>query len=207
MPRPANQHSDETFAIAAFTELGLAMIAILLGSLFGPNVREHIPRWGDRAGLIEAVVWGVPFGIGLVFLMQGVSKLPLRSLKRLDQIVDDRLQSVLLPLTSIQMVVLSMTAGIGEELLFRGWLQRLLVGDLAGEWFSIRVVPGLVLASLLFGLAHPISKAYVVLASFIGLLLGLLYLLTENLLACILAHALYDAILMLLWKTSESSST
>jgi hypothetical protein len=86
-------------------------------------------------------------------------------------------------------------------------LQRLLVGDLAGEWFSIRVVPGLVLASLLFGLAHPISKAYVVLASFIGLLLGLLYLLTENLLACILAHALYDAILMLLWKTSESSST
>jgi membrane protease YdiL (CAAX protease family) len=207
MPRPANQHSDETFAIATFTELGLAMIAIVLGLLFGPNVRDHIPRWGDRSGLIEAVVWGVPSGIGLVFLMQGVSKLPLRSLKRLHHIVDSRLQSVLLPLTYLQMVVLSLTAGIGEELLFRGWLQRLLVGDVDGEWFSIRVVPGLLLASLLFGLAHPISRAYVVLASFIGLLLGLLYLLTENLLASILAHALYDAILLLQWKSSENSKT
>jgi membrane protease YdiL (CAAX protease family) len=44
----------------------------------------------------------------------------------------------------------------------------------------------------LFGLAHPMSTTYVVLATVVGVYLGGLLLVTDNLLAPIVAHAAYD---------------
>ena len=57
-------------------------------------------------------------------------------------------------------------------------------------------LPGLALASVLFGLLHPITAAYVVLAALIGLYLGCLFDLTESLLVVVVAHALYDFVLL-----------
>ena len=52
---------------------------------------------------------------------------------------------------------------------------------------------GLLAASVLFGLAHPITPAYAVLAAMIGVYLGWLWLaFDKNLLVPITAHALYD---------------
>jgi len=83
------------------------------------------------------------------------------------------------------LVLVAVLAGIGEELLFRGVVQN----GLAQAWHP---GPALVLASLLFGLAHAISLAYLLAASLIGFYLGLFYHLTGNLLVPILIHALYD---------------
>ena len=51
---------------------------------------------------------------------------------------------------------------------------------------------GVVLASLLFGLMHPITPAYIVLAALMGAFLGWIFLITENLLPVIITHGLYD---------------
>jgi uncharacterized protein len=51
---------------------------------------------------------------------------------------------------------------------------------------------GVFLASLLFGLMHPFSGIYVVLATGVGIYVGRLFLLTDNLLVAILIHGLYD---------------
>ena len=56
-------------------------------------------------------------------------------------------------------------AGLAEELLFRGLIQAEL-----GDWFSPAV--GLVGASLLFGLAHPITLGYAVVVTLAGLIWG-----------------------------------
>ncbi|MGH1349861.1 MAG: lysostaphin resistance A-like protein [Methyloligellaceae bacterium] len=85
----------------------------------------------------------------------------------------------------------SMAAGLCEELLFRGVFQILFT-----DWFGLSA--GLVLASFFFGLAHMISLSYVIYVSIFGLALGCMYVWTGNLLGPIIAHFLYDLI-MLYW--------
>lgn len=93
-------------------------------------------------------------------------------------------------------LALSLAAGVGEELLFRGWLQSFLelkfssLGELA-PWVAI------VLSSLVFGLVHPLSRGYIFLAFLLGCLLGVAYHTTGNIMVPIIAHTLYDFVLML----------
>lgn len=87
--------------------------------------------------------------------------------------------------SQVAIVAVSLFAGFGEELLFRGVAQ-------AGLEQYLGAGAALAVASLLFGLVHAITPAYFVLATLMGLYLGLLYQLTGNLLVACLVHALYD---------------
>jgi membrane protease YdiL (CAAX protease family) len=89
-----------------------------------------------------------------------------------------------------ELAVLAMLAGVGEEALFRGVLQDALAGWLP-TWIA------LALAGIVFGVAHWVSTAYAVIAGVVGLYLGSLYLLTQNLLAPIATHALYDFVALI----------
>jgi membrane protease YdiL (CAAX protease family) len=91
---------------------------------------------------------------------------------------------VLVPLFSrlgaTSIIVLGAVAGIGEEWLFRGVLQPL---------------TGLLLASIVFGLAHVGTRsmlAFGLWASAMGLLLGVLAQATGGLMAPMVAHGVYD---------------
>lgn len=85
----------------------------------------------------------------------------------------------------LQLVVISVLAGICEEALFRGLIQARLTP-------VIGAAGALVAASVAFGLAHPINRPYVIAATATGLYLGGLFLMTGNLLAPIVTHAVYD---------------
>ena len=74
-------------------------------------------------------------------------------------------------------------------MLFRGVLQYSL-----SAWLGSG--SGLVAASLLFGLLHPISFPYVVHTAAVGLYLGATLLFTGNLLTVMVTHSLYDFALM-----------
>lgn len=84
---------------------------------------------------------------------------------------------------------ISLLAGFGEEMLFRGVVQTVL-----GDWLGLPT--GLLLSALLFGLVHYISTPYFLLATGMGLYMGLLYLWSDNLLLPIVVHALYDWIVI-----------
>lgn len=92
-----------------------------------------------------------------------------------------------------ELVGLAVLSGVGEEALFRGALQPLI---------------GLVPASLLFGLLHvgPDRRylAWTLSAVVAGFLFGLLYRTTGGLLAPVVAHALHNAVLLLLWRRQSS---
>jgi membrane protease YdiL (CAAX protease family) len=92
--------------------------------------------------------------------------------------------------TWLDLGLICVLAGVGEEVLFRAALQ---------SWFTFHLGPwgGLALASLLFGLMHPITRAYIVLAAGLGVYLGLVWLVTGNLLVVAEAHALYDFLVLL----------
>jgi uncharacterized protein len=86
-------------------------------------------------------------------------------------------------------------SGVGEETFFRGVIQQ--------EF-------GLVVASLVFGLAHvgPDRRylVWTVWAVLAGFLFGALYEVTGGLLAPILAHSGHNAATLLLWKRSRKRS-
>jgi membrane protease YdiL (CAAX protease family) len=85
------------------------------------------------------------------------------------------------------LITLSVFAGVGEELLFRGAIQGWLAQH-APDALAIAV------ASLLFGLVHYLSLAYFCLATGMGLLLGIAYTTTDSLLLVMVWHGVYDMI-------------
>ncbi|MFC7133556.1 MULTISPECIES: CPBP family intramembrane glutamic endopeptidase [Salinibaculum] len=85
-----------------------------------------------------------------------------------------------------------------EELIFRGLVQGLFRR-------AYGVLPGVVIASALFGVSHYLALggqgskfAYLAVAAVLGLLLGLLYERTQNLLVPILVHGVYNAVIFYL---------
>ena len=85
--------------------------------------------------------------------------------------------------------LIALSAGVGEEMLFRGVIQSSLAA-----WVGVQA--GLILASILFGLLHPISIPYVFVTMLVGFYLGGAFELTGNLLTVMVTHALYDLALM-----------
>lgn len=181
-------------------EAGLAVLALALGWLLGHPALETARV--DVQGIGLGVAATLPMLLGLWGCLRARSA----ALVKIRQLVEE----LLLPLfagSSLGAVALvSALAGLGEEMLFRGVLQPAIAGlapGAAGMWL------GLVGASLLFGLAHAVTKIYVVLAGLVGLYLGGLWLWSGNLVAPIVAHGLYDfiAILWLLRRSRDGART
>ena len=89
--------------------------------------------------------------------------------------------------TPVRIALMSLGAGISEELLFRGLLQTWIAG------FAPLIV-SIVLSNIVFGLLHMRTVLYAVIAGLVGVYLGFLYAITDNLLVPIVTHTLYDAI-------------
>jgi membrane protease YdiL (CAAX protease family) len=86
--------------------------------------------------------------------------------------------------------ILAFVAGLSEEVLFRGVIQ-------AGLEAWLGPSAGLVIAAVLFGLMHPITRLYILLTLSIGFWLGLVWMWSGDLLAPVLAHGVYDFVALI----------
>jgi membrane protease YdiL (CAAX protease family) len=176
------------FAMAVVVEGGLAFAAVLLAWLFSIPLRDQFAPLGKP--LAVAFIRGIAATLPmlLVFWLLVSSKRPmLRELR--DQV--DWLIREMFPTASIpQFAMVATLAGVGEELLFRGALQTKL-----GDWST--PIIGLALTSLLFGLAHALSKLYFAFAVVVGAFLGWLAYRYHDLVAPMVAHGLYDFLALL----------
>jgi hypothetical protein len=173
-------HSQRSwFLPACLFELGLLAAAQGFGALLNLKVAQQVRwNWKDAAaGTLAAL----PL-LALFWLLLGSRLKPLVQIR---QFLDDVVRPVFGRWPLWQLGVISLAAGVGEEMLFRGVVQGGLSRWLGTAW-------GLALASALFGLAHVVNWAYAIAAALIGAYLGTVWLLTGNLLAPILTHALYD---------------
>jgi uncharacterized protein len=160
--------------------------ALLLIGLLWMLLRDLPFAWSDtpRVPLATAAALGLSTAFGLAAIQFVLLRLvpergPVRALRRL-------YRELLFPLfrgsTPLEILVISVLAGIGEEVLFRGAMQP--------EW-------GLIATSLVFGLFHVGGRLTVALgiwAACTGALLGWLTIATGGLLAPIVAHIAYDAL-------------
>lgn len=173
-----------TARILLFAFLGEG--ALMLAGLLWVLARDLPFTWSDasRVSLTAATAIGLLTAAALAAIQFVLLRIvpergPVRALRRL-------YRELLYPLfrasTPIEIVVISVLAGVGEEVLFRGAMQPEL---------------GLIITSLVFGLFHVGGRLTVALgiwAACTGALLGWLAIATGGLLAPIVAHMIYDAL-------------
>ena len=174
----------ENFALlATLFEALLAFLAVGLGWLFG-----HPPAATFRLSGVDAA-WGLAATVPALALFWLCLRCPWAPFARLTHIVDRRLVPMFRGCRLLEIAAISLVAGIGEEMLFRGLLQ----GGLA-QWIGgpVGVWVGLAAGSLAFGLAHPLSFTYFVMTGLIGFYLGWIWNSSGNLLVPVTTHAVYD---------------
>lgn len=202
---PENPQSpDDIFITAVIFEIALGLIALALGWWLGPDPRALIPKISPESvwPIASGILWGLAGAIPVLIFIEIVRRIPCEPVRELERLGEDGMMKSLLSLGPGEMIAISLCAGIGEELLFRGWLMYWLADTYAAAVDvpvgTAAMVAALIGSSVAFGLVHPITKLYILLAAVMGLYFGCLLIWTGNLLVPIVAHAAYDAVQMIL---------
>ena len=177
--------------LAIIFEGGLLLLALALGGWFNYPPLEQI-IWSG-----EALVWGILATFPLFFSMGYCTRSAWAPLRSLMKQVEREIVPLFADCSMLQLALISLLAGVGEETLFQGVIQTGL-SELIHPW------PALAATSVLFGLGHWITPSYGVLAGIVGGYLGLLTMASGNLLPAILAHALYDFAALVYLKGAHS---
>jgi membrane protease YdiL (CAAX protease family) len=166
--------------LAIGVEGGLIGLAWLLGWLLGRGPLAAFNAF-DLTGLLAGLGATIPMLVGFFAAVRW----PVGPMRGIKDFTDRVLRPLMKPCSLLDLAGISLLAGLGEEMLFRGVLQ-----DGFTQWLP---VPAAVLvAAVLFGVLHAVTFTYALLAAVVGAYLGALYLWTDNLMAPIVAHALYD---------------
>lgn len=137
--------------------------------------------------LSVAVVWGVSATLPMIPVLVGMLFCQWRPIAWLRRLVTRFVRQGFGRASLWQLALVSVAAGLGEEILFRGALQPIAVA-------ATSPVVGVVIVSLLFGLVHAASWSYFWLASLVGAYFGVLAYWRGEILSAAIAHALYDFI-------------
>ena len=166
------------WAVFAFVIYGIQRRGVTFRELVGP-------RWSTPGKVF------LDIGIGIGFLL--VSLLALGLVGRLLHNTSS-LESVrfMAPRGFLEMTVwmlLSITAGICEETIFRGYLQRQFIA-----WSKVPAV-GIVVSGALFGAVHIYQGAdHAIAIAVLGVLLGVLAVMRRSLKTGMISHAVQDSI-------------
>jgi membrane protease YdiL (CAAX protease family) len=135
----------------------------------------------------------INIGIGVAFLVAAVIILNIlsRALTYFGMITQADI-SYLLPKTIFERiiwVILSISAGISEEICFRGFVITRMARLTGSVW------PGVIIGAIAFGVSHSYQGVGgMIIISTYGLMFSLLFLARGSLVPCIVAHALQDII-------------
>jgi len=182
---------------------GLFLLPSLLCAwLFSTNSRKYLGLHKPH-GLshwvigIMVMILAIPFVQWLGEINQGV-QFPAGIAKWMKEKEDSANKTVMALLTRrtpldllLNLVFIAGLAAVGEELLFRGVAQRLFIRLFKSPW------PGIIVAAFIFSALH--MQFYGFLPRFVlGILLGAVYWYSGSLWTAILAHFVYDALLIVL---------
>jgi uncharacterized protein len=178
---PENEEPDRDIIIilTVFFELSLAPFSLFLGWLM-----SHNPLQGFEWSLTDAL-WGAGAAFPLIALIVSMITWPVGPLVRVKRFCKQEVVPLFAKSNWSELALVSLSAGVGEEMLFRGVFQASF-----SDWWGLAW--GLVLASTLFGFLHPISLPYIVILTFIGFYFGVVWYLSGKLLTVIVTHTLYD---------------
>lgn len=185
---------SEFIFYAALFEGGLILLALLLGwfGLFDPDQPLRRVSWSDQ--LQPGLLWGFAGTIPLLLLLLLLERLPFWPFRQMSEVTDRMVKPLFAGTAVHELLLVSLLAGWGEELLFR-WAVQGGLETISDLWLGR--ISALLIASLLFGLCHYLNAAYALFTFLIGLYFGALMWLAGTWIAPAIAHALYDFIALL----------
>lgn len=157
----------------------------------GTGLRELVGgRWREMEDVLIDILSAAGFWVAAMIVLSTTARLLFNAeSSRLDV---QRQLGFLVPRSGREMalwILLSITAGICEEVIFRGYLQRQLAALTRNDW------AGIILSGLIFGTAHGYEGARrMVLVGIYGMMFGVLAHFRRSLRPGMIAHALHDGI-------------
>jgi len=186
---------EKFFKTACYFEGSLILVAIILGMFADIDPFENI-HFSENA-----VLYGLSGTLPLFIIYLAMEQMPIDAVQKIRKILLETLGPSMHKYNWADLLVLAAIAGISEEILFRGVIQ---------PWIenSWGITAGLIASSVLFGLVHAVTPLYAVLATGVGIYLGLCldYDTERNLLIPIIIHATYDFLAFLVIMRSYRSS-
>lgn len=174
---PAPPPGRQILLLTIAFEGAMLLLAVAIGYVVGIPFWEHPGTWPQAA---LGIALSLPLTIAVIVLFETSHGPFTRIREDLTHVITWMRQCSI-----VDLLVVSLCAGICEEALFRGLLQTWAT-PYTGPWAAIA------LTSLLFGLAHALSVPYVFFAGTIGFFLGWLYMATGSLAAPVAFHGGYD---------------
>ncbi|MDR3234406.1 MAG: CPBP family intramembrane metalloprotease [Planctomycetaceae bacterium] len=170
------------FQQAVIFEISIGVFSVAAGVFCG------FPFWQNcsfaAAAFLQIGIAAVPL-ILTGFVLDFV---PFEGLRKVERFVGEMVHREMADCGLLHFIVLSALAGFGEEFFFRGLLQDGLVQYLG----TPQQTTVLIVVSLLFALAHNVTRTYAVLAFLMSLYFGFLLTYTQNLFVPVAVHGLYD---------------
>lgn len=149
---------------------------------------------GTDLASVKTWVFGALLTIPMLILLILERKSQIMWLRELWESAADILEPIILRVTFCELVLISLLAGIGEELLFRGFLQNWMLHQ---SWLKEhQIAVALILPNVLFGVLHWISPGYAACTFCVGIYFSCLlnFVDSVNLTTLIIGHSLYDLI-------------
>lgn len=171
----------QNFGIIIAFEGGIGLVGLILGQVFGIDVLQTV-HWS-----LPAVYWGIGLTLPLYLVFLSILRSTWSPFVHIKLFLEQTASPLFANLAIWQLAVISISAGIGEELFFRGFVQAGL-----NQWLYPEAA--LIVASIFFGMAHFITPTYAWVTLVIGIVLGLEWMVTQSLIAPIITHSLYDFI-------------
>lgn len=130
------QTPDDLFRTAVVVEAGLGGLALFLGYWIGPSARDLVPPVEQWMSLIGGLGLGVIATIPLLLFMSVLRRIKHPAIEKLDELSDHPMIGLMLKMGPWELLAISLCAGVGEELLFRGWMMPLLADLFNGYYFD-----------------------------------------------------------------------
>ncbi len=172
---------ENFFKTACYFEASLILVAIVLGWIadIDPFASIHFSE--------NTVIYGLFGTLPLFLIFLSMEHMSIPAVQEIRQMLVKTLGPSMHRYNWADLFILAAIAGISEEILFRGVIQ---------PWMenSWGMTAGLIASNILFGLVHAVTPLYAVLATGVGIYLGLFldYGGERNLLTPIIIHGVYD---------------
>ncbi len=199
MAHPSNEKTN-LMGMGLIVEGGLAVLA--LGLAWFGFFEKNQPLNSISAYSSDFWQWIFTCGVAatlplLVYLLIFHFWTP-RFFQPMQEFVDLKLKPMFGNSSILELLILSLLAGICEELFFRWCLQGGITNVLVGRFGeTTAIIIGLATASIIFGVCHWVNPAYGITTVVVGGYLGLTMVWTSSWLVPAIAHALFDFVALI----------
>jgi len=186
--------------LGLIVEGGMAVLAVGLAwfGFFQKNQPlAEIPGYSMEAWS-SLLVWGVVATFPMLAYLLVFHFWTPAFFRPMQQFVDTKLKPLFKNSSVLELLVLSLLAGICEELFFRWCLQGGITSVLEGQIGATpAMIVGLVVASIIFGGCHWVNASYGITTMLVGAYLGLTMVWTSSWIVPAIAHALFDFVALI----------